>query len=263
MSVLNARRPPQGPVIDVDAQKWRSAVFAGGGTVTALHHARVTRLIRALKAGGVWSSLERLHVAGENFTQFNTDLVSRATGTNSGATYTASSGIKGNGSTTYWNSGYNVSTGTLFTQNAGHWGVWQNVAKTTGADGNHGAITNPPVDGTYIDFSAGANAAVARVNAQSGAAFTVTSGIGHAIANRTASNSLSSWYNGSKINTNAIASTTPVNLTLWIGGRNLSGSINQPSDAQVFACHVGGSLSDAQALALYNALSTYKTAIGA
>ncbi|HZP98273.1 MAG TPA: hypothetical protein VFB13_01965 [Reyranella sp.] len=250
---------------DADCVAWWQAVVAAGGTVSGVQLRSINTLIRALKASTVWSQLERLYVAGENFTQFNTDLVSRAVGTNHGATYAAAQGIKGNGSSTYWDSGFNTSTGTKFTQNSAHFGVWQNVAKTTGSDGIHGNVnTDAGTNGVYVDFSVGAGIATSRVNSTSGGgAQTVVNGIGFLMGNRTSSTSAPTWYNGSKSQDNSSASQTPQSLTLWIGGRNFAGSINQASNAQVMAVSIGAGLSDAPAAALYNGLLAYKTAIGA
>jgi hypothetical protein len=240
--------------------------MSGGANVSPAQMIRVSKLIRALKSAGVWSSLDRLWLfASENSTQALTDVVARATATAvNSPSFTANLGYAGNGSTSYVNTNFNTSTGTNFTQNSGHWGVWQNVAKTTGGDGNHGIInTDAGTNGTYTDFSAGASAAMGRINSTNGSTATVVGGVGFMLANRTASTTMSTWYNNSKGTNSATASQAPQNLTLWIGGRNFAGSINQASDARVAFVSVGGGLTDVQASNLYNALLTYKTAVGA
>ncbi len=248
--------------IEPDALTWKRAVGAPGVSDPQLK--RLSKLIHHLKACGVWPLLERLHIAGENFIHFNVCLVSRASGTNNGATFTALQGIAGNGSSAYWDSGFNSSTGTKFTQNSGHLSVWQRAVASVGSAGIHGNVnTDAGTNGVYVDFSVGAGFATSRINASSGAAQTITGGIGHLLGNRTASNVADTWYNGSKGTTNSTASQTPQNLTLWIGGRNFLGSINQASNAQVFALSIGAGLSDAQAMELYAALASCKAALNA
>jgi hypothetical protein len=254
-------------VPDADAAAWLNAVRAAGGQVSNTQDALVSAMIRSLKSAGVWTSLDRLWLfASENSTQALTDLKARsvATAVNS-PTFTANVGYKGNGTTSYVDTNFNtLSSGVNFTQDSGHFSVWQNVAKTTGSDGLHGNVnTDAGTNGVFVDFSAGVNTAVGRVNAASGAAQTVTGGVGHLLANRTGATTAHTWYNGSKGALSTTASQTRQNLTLWFGGRNFAGSINQASDAGGMALSVGGGLTDAQVGALYAALLTYKNAVGA
>ncbi len=252
--------------VDKDVRAWMNAVQGAGATVGGPQQGYVQALVTKLKASAVWPSLDRLHVAGENFTQFNTCLVSRNTGVNSVTppTYTANLGIAGNGLTSYWDSRFNTSLGTNFKQNSGHFSVFQNVAGSLGKEGQHGNVnTDAGVNGTYVKFLPGAGAADSRLNSATSTVNTVVAGVGMLMPNRTSSTSAPLWYNGVKGADPTANSQTRQNLTLWIGGRNFNGSINGPSDATVMAMSVGAGLTDAHAAALYSALLAYKTSIGA
>jgi hypothetical protein len=246
--------------VDADALKWRTAVVSAGGSVSTPQLRRISTLIATQKAAGVWQQLDREWVfAAENATQALIDLKARssATAVNS-PTFTAWRGYAGNGSTSYVNTNFNTSTGTLFTQNSAHWGVWQRTAKTVGAVGNHGNVnTDAGTNGVYVDFSSPGG----RINDAGGAVSpAIVGGVGHLLLNRTAAAVSYAYYNGAKGVLNSTASQTPQNLTLWIGGRNLVGSINQASNAQVSAATAGAGLTDAQVLALYNTLAVYQAA---
>jgi hypothetical protein len=263
MSYIGPRRALLGASIDTDASKWRSAVLAAGGSVSDAQKRRVSTIIRSLKSASVWSTLDRLWLfAAENSTQALIDLVSRSTATAvNSPTFAAMQGYAGNGISSYVDSGYNLSTATNYKQNSGHVGVWRRVANSSGGNGNDGVIsTTGSTNGTFTQFGASATSVWINSTA-SGNVISAT--VGHLIGSRTASALTATYLNGSANGTDTTASVVPLNLTYWIGGRNFVGSINQPGNYQTFVFHAGAALSAAQALAMFNALNAYKTAVGA
>lgn len=223
-------------------------------------------LIAGLTADGVLPLLDRLWVFAQATSALaRVDLIAGASASPvNSPTFTANRGYQGDGISSYVDTNFNtLSSGTNFTQNSAHLSIWQNVAPTTGT-GTHGTVnTDAGTNGAYVDFQTGVNGATTRINDATVAVNTVVGGVGHLIGNRTGSTALALWYNGSKGANQAAASQAVQNLTAWIGARNFAGSYNAGSDATVMAVSLGGGLSDAQALALYNRLLTYKTAIGA
>lgn len=248
---------------DAATTAWVNAVVAASGTVSATQKGYVDTLIKSLKSGGVWTLLDRCFIfASENSQQATIDLVNLATATNNGATFTANQGWAGNGSTTYLDSGFNLSTGTNFTQNNSHFSEWRRTTSAVATTRCSGALDGGATNGTYISTQA----ALGQINGGTGTQIAISGGAesGHFLIVRTSSSAVASYLSGtSQATGSSDTSFAGLNQTYWIGGRNFGGSINQAHDAQSLALTFGASLTSGQVTTLYNALNAYKTSVGA
>lgn len=100
-----------------------------------------------------------------------------------------------------------------------------------------------------------------RVNSGGDAGVSNTDASGHYISNRSASNAVQGYRNGSNVLSLTTASAALVTRPVAVGGNNSSGTIDS-SNHIISAATIGASLDATKALALYNRLATYRTAVG-
>jgi hypothetical protein len=244
------------PAYDADAL----ALFSRFTTpATVARKGLISDLIKSLKSAGVWSKLDVLYVmaaadsqaARRNWIQdlYNATAVSSPT-------FVADRGYTGDGAASYNSSGYTPSTnGVKYLLNdASHW-LWSRTAAQSAAidagNGSGGRITIATRN-TSDQFAGRINDTTLYTPAN-------TDGTGFFGMCRSASNARKGFRNGVVLSTSGAASTAVPAEVIWIGGSN-PGVF---STRQIAAQAMGGNLSDAEALAFYNALQTYMTAVGA
>lgn len=224
-------------------------------------------LISSLKTGGVWAKLDWLTVHAahdEQAARVNAVNPAQVASVGVAPTFTTDRGYTGNGTTQYLNTGWNASTaGGKFTQNDCSMGVWCGTDVTASGQydlGNSNA-TICARSGTGSPMTA-----------QSASGSTITlpasTSVGFTSWSRTGSTAGVAYKNGAALGT-AISSTSTTlrNAPFLIGAANTSttGTVTAGSFStrRNQAVCWGSQLSGAEQLALYNALATYMTAVGA
>lgn len=255
------------PPLDQDARKWIAAVIKGGSVVGGVQQQNVSTLIRALKRGGVWSSLDALWIfAAENATQSLIDIVGRRTAVLSGTapTFTANRGYAGNATSAYIDFGVAASALTNFTQNSAHIGFYvQNGDGATnlyvGAGDSGSGFTSEIVNGI------GASANFVIQSAGTTTSMTQGGQTGMHICDRQSS-TVGSWArNGADTDANKTVTTSSSRATsnLTALARNRSGTYSQYSGSRLAMVSFGGSLGSMGRTNLANAVNAYMTAVGA
>lgn len=229
---------------------------------TGARKAQINTCIKALKAAGVWSKLDALYLFAAADAQaarqnWIADLYN-ATAVSS-PTFTTDRGYAGDGVASYVDSNFNPSSASSpkFVQNSAFFAAWSRTAAasaTTSAghfDGTKGTTLNPR----------NTNAIVSRVNQASSftTGATITDGSGLTSLSRTGASAVRIDKNGVKVADDTNASSTVAN------GNLKAGTIGNStfSTTQFAAMAIGSQLSEAEDLALYNALNTYLQAVGA
>lgn len=219
--------------------------------------------IVGLKADGVWSLLDMLQVyaAHTDCATGGVDWVvpSRVLTKTATPVFTVDRGYQTDGSTSYFDTGYNPSGSSNFVQDSAFWGLWtrDDIAITSGGsgwfDGTDGVVINPRTNTNVHSY---------RINhASSTTSGASVNSIGWHVANRSASNVTQFYKNGTQVGSAGAAVSTAVNNhTLLIGAIQAA----TPSQNRQFAAAAAGaSLNATQHTALYNRLQTYMTAVGA
>jgi hypothetical protein len=254
-----------GASYDADA----SALFARFTTPpTDARKALINTMILSLKTASVWSKLDALYVlaaadsqaARQNWIQnlYNATAVSSPT-------FTADRGYQGDGASSYLTTGFTPSSAVSpkYVQNSAHLSVWSRtdvessgviMGARTGAFSNQ-ALIQPRVTGSVL---------VGRIN-QNGNGANLTNGnsSGHIISNRTDSANRKGFRNGVSLGSLAEATNAVPTAAIFVGAYSDNGTPGGFGTWQIAASSIGASLSDAEALAFYNALQTYMTAVGA
>lgn len=266
MGAFFTTRALLGAPYDADALAWRRAVLAQGGTVSAAQLARIARLVRALKARGVWEPLDRLWIfAAETPLQALTDLRTRSLATLSPTPpgFTALRGFIGNATSAYIDLGVAASALTRYTQSASHQMVYIR-------DGD--GVTNLWVgardsgSGYSSDCAFGATTTMsfALQSSGSGTSFSQGAQDGIHIAERIGS-AIGIVSNNGKDETSQPVATAALRATsnLTILARNSSGSYAQHSGSRAAAASFGGALGASGRAALAIAANGYASSVGA
>lgn len=222
----------------------------------------IATLINTLKSSGVWSKLAVLYLLAAHDAQAATlnwmNPSRNALLLFNSPAITTDRGLQSDGSTSYAQiTNFNIANGinAKLTLNDMALGAWITTA-ATGASAEF-AATNSAI---YSRTSAGAGNIQTRANDQS---TQTTSGLGTVTRllswSRLSSTAYKVYYRGAVVASPAIASTVFTSQASFIG--RVAGGLY--SNSQIGAAFMSAGLTDAEMLALSNALDTYMTAIGA
>jgi hypothetical protein len=252
--------------LDPATTAWVAAVVAADGTVSSPRQTLVNNLIVGLKADGIWAKLDRLWIfAAENHESASIDLFALAAALPSGGvTFTVNRGYTGDGSVGHIETFFNAATdGIKYTRDAAHMAAWDNVDRAdaptviTGVGDDLGVFTDlMPLSGNSI---------IARVNGAGGGSPTaVGTSQGFSIGQRNDDSNTEYFRNGVSMGMTTEAYSYPVvSVTFWVCARNDHGGDGSDfMTDQVSMVSYGGNFTSTEALAYYNRLRTYMTAVG-
>ena len=159
-----------------------------------------------------------------------------------------------------------VTAGGQYAQNSAHLSLWNLTAAGQGppAIGCNVGTTNQA--NMYVPNYSGDNQMYVRINSDNvggGMGPSNPNTVGYYLGNRTASNSVNCYRNGSASGYNPSATTSVAmpSLPMAVLGINVSGTVS-PVDMQAAAFTIGSALNATEALAVYNRLRTRLTAVG-
>jgi hypothetical protein len=248
---------------DPDAQ----AFFNATGITNTVQMNAVNQLVLSLKSNNIWQKFIAIYpYVGGTATTHKFNLVNPLD-TNAafrilwagGVTHNAN-GVTGNGTNGYGET--YIQPSTHLTQNSTHISFWsrtnsQNANREMGiADGALNASLGCVTRNT-------SNFSINTVNDNTGTVSANSDSTGFYIASRTASNSRKLYKNGAVLNNATTASTTRTTVTIPVLGQK---SFNNTMGAYLAKNHsfasVGTGINDADALAFYNIVNTFNTALG-
>lgn len=257
---------------NAETTTWVNAVVGDGGSVSAGRQTLVDAYITALKAGGVWTILDRDWLfAAENSQSALRDIKAAALATATGSpTFATDLGYTGTDASgaVYIDSNFNPSTaGGSYTQNSAHVSTWSNTNTASSASGgiaiglNTAGASQSGIFPKYSDGNAYYRINDLDAGPSGGIANAVSTG--HYLANRSGAAAQQGYKNAVDQSVVAVSSSTLVNANFAILGNNKLGTGHQFGDAhQNCGVTIGGSLTSGQATALYNARRIYMTAVG-
>lgn len=225
----------------------------------------IDTLVGALKTAGVWSKLDVLYVLAAHDAQaarLNWKApASFALSEVSSPTFTTDRGYAGNGSSSYLSTGWVPSTDAVqYTQLAGHVAIWDRTSRAAG-----GTVEIGSTDGAssiYVLPRFTGNLYFGAVN-QGGESVANSTSSGFFHVNRSNSNAVQFYRNGSSLGTGNQATGARNNKAVYIGAYNNNGTPGSFSTDQIAEASLGASLNSTEAADYYNALATYMTAVGA
>lgn len=242
------------------------ALFARFTTpATDARKALINTLILALKAAGVWTKLDVLHVYAAHDAQAARQNwkgnFANATAVG-GPTFTTDRGYAGNGSSSYLNLNFNPGDGGTykFLRDDAAYGVWNRTASPSG--GSFGFARNASLEGNAPLMSTGFRP---RVNQSAiGTTLTTTGVVGHFVGRRNSNVQTEGFENGVSVGTNSAVASTAIPSETWaLDAIIQAGSPVAYSDHQMSAFHAGGLLTSQEVADTRAALLAYMQTVGA
>lgn len=216
----------------------------------------INGLITSLKTAGVWSKLDALYLlaaadaqaARQNWIADLYNLTAL-----SSPTFTADRGYTGDGASSYLATGALRNGLSKFTLNSASIGVWE---RTDIEATNYAVGTATGAVGRIQTRAAGG--AGGRLNGATGVAFVTGSSVGLLALDRPTSGTMRAVRNGVQAITGASTSGTVTADEFYLLRDGASYAARQ-----IASSFIGSALSDAEHIALYNAINTYLQAVGA
>jgi hypothetical protein len=267
----SAFAPSQGGT-DADAAAWAAAVTAAGGTYSPTTLAAVSAFAVSAKASGYWTKINRINlfcgnqlaaalvplkVGGGSATETNVNFVA--------GDYTEATGLTGNGSTKYLNTGL-VPSASL-TLNDTHLSVYNRGSLVAGGGAHIGATSSATVSTFYIlaPLTDGSVYSDQYTNsAASGRVFSAAlpAPFGFVVGSRTGSTAHAVYQNGTSLATSASVSTgTLPTVPVYVCAQDSSGAPGNWVSNPLAAYSIGSGLSAADVTAYNTHMQTFQQAL--
>jgi hypothetical protein len=251
--------------LDADVVAWRNRVIAGGGIVTDADAAAVNAFVVSAKSIGLTDANSRINAfAGESLTAalypvFRGGGPDADTNVNFVAgDYTKGTGITGNGTTKYLNTGVNANA---FTAANRHLGVYLRGSTAGSFDKLIGAETAFNTQRWALGGNGTALREVYFADAGNGGAAAGSSTVGHVLGTGTATNAIL-YDDGVSAATQAVSAATPGATSVYVFALDSNGTAADFSNAQLGGYSIGPGLTAGQVATFAAAWQTLMTAFG-
>jgi predicted RNA-binding protein YlxR (DUF448 family) len=252
-----------GPTYDPDAQLFFNAQTAAGVTLTTTQMNAVNQWVVDAKAANIWTKFKAVYpMVGGTATAHKFNLKNPAD-TNaafrlvfSGGGTHSSNGYQLNGTNSYANTFLTPSTNlTLSNFHVSFYSRTLTVGSVVDIGGNSGLASYTHLR-IAANFVSGAGAATI-------VTFTTTTDArGFWLGTKRAANDRAVFRNNLKQNSNATSDSNSLDaLPLFLGSQNNAGIPTLYSSKQCAFASIGDGLTDAEALAFYNAVQTFNTTL--
>ena len=249
------------PSFDADAQAYFDRVSTAGGTLSTTEKNAVNQLVIDLKANSLWTPMKAIYpMVGASAAACAQNLKSSSfTGTFSSGWTFASTGVTGNGTSAYMNTGF-APSGNL-TNNSVNITFYSrtNSQEDTYAMGFNGnssyGLTAMNISRTNFVGYSNMNSYFPYLQVT-----TTTTSLGFFQFSRTTNTRAVAFQNNSSIGTlsnTTNADITLLNVPLFIGGRNSNGTPNGFSSYECAFASIGDGLTDTQASNFYTAVQAF------
>lgn len=261
-------------VSDADAQAFIDRVYTAGGSLSTTEADAVNTLVIDMKADGIWSKMKAIYpIVGASAAACAQNLKSSSfTGAFTAGWTFASTGVTPNGTSAYMDTNLNAST--QLTNRNTHLSFYSrtnqypysgsNAQVLLGATRSPGYL--PIIDLELNNSGANANTFGIYMNDYNTGFLRVanTDTRGFIFGNRTASNVLNMFRNGTKIGSNTSTTSEPLpNFNIWMSGLNFSNSLapNSACNAECAFSSIGDGLTDTEASNFYTAVQAFQTTL--
>ena len=245
---------------DADAVAFFGRVTTAGGSLSATEKAAVNQLVLDLKANSLWTPMKAIYpMVGASAAACAQNLKSSSfTGTfTSGWTF-ASTGVTGNGTSAYMNTGYNPNLDADTTVNNFHHSVYIN----NGVVGNCIQGCYNAAGGETDILPSYSGQLYAMINNTGGLGVANTTRVGHFIGSRYQSNSIQYYLSASQLlTTTSTPAASKNNLNYYIGLLNDNGTPTFGNASRIALSTLGQGLSPTQASNFYTAVQAFQTTL--
>jgi hypothetical protein len=253
-----------GVAFDADAQAFFDRVTTAGGTLTTTEQNAVNTLVVGMKADGIWTKMKAIYpMVGASAAACAQNLKSSSfTGTFSSGWTFASTGVKGNGTSAFMNTGLLLST--QLTNNNTHISFYSrtNIIQAAQDLGYIALTVRLSMELNFSGFGFAAdqyNTSTGRVSVAN------TNTQGFYISSRTNSTTHKAFKNNAQFgstNTGVSGDFNALNFNLYIGAVNTdSGVARNYSSKEVAFSSIGDGLTDTNAANFYTRVQAFQTTL--
>ena len=258
-------------VSDADAQAYINRVYTAGGTLTNTEANAVNQLTIDMKAAGIWTAMKAVYpMVGSSAAACAQNLKSSSfTGSFSSGWTFESTGVTGNGTSAYMNTGFNPNTQLTFTN--AHASLYKNLGTISAIDKANGVYD---VGGNAIDFSLNPDRSTSLYSQGAIGSYSPNTGVGSSslvqgngfyVIARNANN----FVRLTKNNTNTLTNTTTSspaaypNDNVWLGAAHQVGLtvLVSPNNYRYAFMSLGDYLDATQASNFYTAVQAFQTTL--
>ncbi len=243
--------------IDPDAAAFFTRVTTAGGTLASTERTAVNQLVLDMKSSGIWNLMKAIYpMVGASAAACAQNLKSSSfTGTfTSGWTF-ASTGVTGNGSSTYMDP--NLTSATNLSLNTAHISYYSRT--NSGANMVMAGTQSLYVLGRWTNYHANNSA-----ESDLGGINTGTTSAGFFMSNRTIGTEMKYQINGS-IQTDSTSSAAIASIqstdSLYMGCQNRGGSVFFSNNYSTAFYSIGDGLTDTQSANFYTAVQAFQTTL--
>ena len=249
--------------VDPDWLAYYNRVIAAGGSLSTTEQNATKTLVADLKSAGIWSSMKAVYpMVGASAAACAQNLKSSSfTGTFSSGWTFASTGVTGNGTSAYMDTGFNPSLN--LTTTSGHHSAYLRTNLSISGQYAYGCETNTLNRMVLFPYSFGVgwisdlyDNSQSRISSNSG------NSTGFVLGSRSSSSSHKLFRNGSQIaaSTNSTNGTLP-NLNYYISAYNSLNTAAFYNTNQLAFYSIGDGLTDTQASNFYTAVQAFQTTL--
>lgn len=252
-------------IFDFDANAFFNRVTAASGTLTLLEQTATNTLVVQMKTDGIFTLMKAIYpMVGSSAAACAQNLKANTfTGSFSSGWTFASTGVTGNGTSAFMNSGFVPSTNGL-TYNNNHISFYSRTSAQSGAtqfyemgSGNASGSDNLALFIRRNTNAGGYDSGNFTINR---ASFTNTNGNGFYCG--TAPTTTSKYFkNGTSQVTKALTNSAISTINIYIGGFNENNTTVYFSSRQCAFCSIGDGLTDIQASNFYTAVQAFQTSL--
>ncbi len=265
MSVVAKKKTGGGGGYDTDAEAYFAGIVANGGTISTASKGYVNTFFLAAKSHSYYSKLvifsmivgDQLAGALEQY-QPGVGASAMTTSTFVGGDYTEATGLHGNGTTKYADTGYNPVTASMSPTSAGIW------AYSTGnvSGGCFLGNSNPGSGLNGFRVTGAAGNMYVGITDDSNLANIASASNGFMGGTANGSSTIDPYFNGSSTGeTTGLADSVFGNSNVWVGGQNVAGSVFQPIGGYVKFYAITTGMSAGDVTNFYNDVLAFETSL--
>jgi hypothetical protein len=235
---------------DSDAQAFFARVTAAGGTLSATEKTAVNQLVLDMKDDGIWTPMKAIYpMVGASQAACAQNLKSSSfTGTFTTNWTFASTGVKGDGLTTHFDTGLNVLSN--LSQNNTHLSFYSRT------DNDQAGVDMGTLN-TTIQYYAGT--LYYRINTSTYAVIAAQPSDGFTLSSRITTTQQKVYKNGSILNTDNQSTNAQDNKNIYLGA--WSETVKFPTNREYAFCSIGDGLTDTEASNFYTAVQAFQTTL--
>ena len=253
----------QGPTYDVDAAAFFARVTAAGGSLTLTEKSAVNTLVIQMKADGTWTPMKAIYpMVGASAAACAQNLKSSSfTGTFSSGWTFASTGVTGNGTSTYMDTNFNPITQSQ-AQNSTYLSVYVRNNTGSGYDMGNSQDVGIGTKPTYIITKyANNNAYLGIADATYATSLTSSDSRGFWSGGTNGSSAQILYRNGANIKTGNSSQSGFFSSNFYLGAVNGANSVQFSSNHEYAFSTIGDGLSPTQNTNFYTAVQAFQTTL--